>query len=95
MSKMFEIELVAVEPFEDRGVPSYRGTKLTFRVKRHPEAISFLVPLLVTKEYDDADMVRVARTYMHNTFKKLAEETAEWDQTPEELELLSQAKKNR
>ena len=61
---------------------------VTFQVERAP--ISFQIPVLLSAhEFDDTEMIRVARNALHRTFMDLAATSVDWELTPAELQRLS------
>ena len=62
--------------------------RVTFQVERTP--ISFQVPVLLSaQEFDDTEMILVARNALHRTFMELAAMSVDWELTPAELQRLS------
>jgi hypothetical protein len=61
---------------------------VTFQVERAP--ISFQIPIFLnTHEFDDTEMIQVARNILHRTFMQLAAESRDWKLTTAELQRLS------
>jgi hypothetical protein len=61
---------------------------VTFQVERAP--ISFQIPVLLSaRDFDDTEMIRVARNALHRTFMELAATSVDWELTPAELRRLS------
>jgi hypothetical protein len=61
---------------------------VTFQIERGP--ISFQVPVLLSAhEFDDTEMILVARNALHRTFMELAAMSVDWELTPAELQRLS------
>jgi hypothetical protein len=57
-------------------------------VERPP--ISFHIPVLLSAhEFDDTEMILVARNALHRTFMELAAMSVDWELTPAELQRLS------
>jgi hypothetical protein len=61
---------------------------VTFQVQRTP--ISFQIPIFLnTHDFDDTEMIQVARNALHRTFMQLAAESGDWKLTTAELQRLS------
>lgn len=61
---------------------------VTFQVERAP--ISFQIPVFLSShDFDDTEMIRVARNILHRTFTELAAASEDWELTPTELQRLS------
>jgi hypothetical protein len=61
---------------------------VTFQVDRAP--ISFQIPIFLNiHDFDDTEMVQVARNILHRTFMQLAAESRDWKLTTAELQRLS------
>jgi hypothetical protein len=62
--------------------------RVTFQVEREP--ISFQIPVFLSShDFDDTEMIRVARNTLHRTFTELAAASENWELTPAELQGLS------
>ena len=61
---------------------------ITFRIRGGTINFQVAVPLKVG-DYDDTEMVEVARSILHRTFAELATQTRDWNLSPEELRSLS------
>jgi hypothetical protein len=62
---------------------------VTFQVERTP--ISFQIPIFLNPhDFDDTEMIQVARNSLHRTFMQLAAESMDWKLTTAELQRLSQ-----
>ena len=61
---------------------------VTFQIDRGP--VSFQVPIhLSAGDYDDTEMVQVARSTLHRTFVELAAQSRGWELSAEDLRHLS------
>ena len=61
---------------------------VTFQVERAP--ISFQIPIFLnTHDFDDTEMIQVARNILHRIFMQLAAESREWKLTTAEMQRLS------
>lgn len=61
---------------------------VTFEVERSP--IIFQIPILLKmKEFDDTEMIQVARHELHRIFVELSAQTVKWTLTEEDLRSLS------
>jgi hypothetical protein len=61
---------------------------VTFQVERAP--INFQIPVFLSShDFDDTEMIRVARNTLHRTFTELAAASEDWELTPAELQRLS------
>jgi hypothetical protein len=82
----FKIRLARIERLgSDQQAENVR---VTFEVER--ATISFQVPIvLACREFDDTEVVKVARSHLHATFKQLADQCNDWRLTGEELQKLA------
>ena len=61
---------------------------VTFEFERSP--IMFRIPItLKAKEFDDTEMIQVARNELHRLFVELSEQTVKWTLTAEDIRKLS------
>jgi hypothetical protein len=61
---------------------------VTFQVERTP--ISFQIPVFLSaRDFDDTEMVQVARNALHRTFMELAAASVDWELPTAELQRLS------
>ena len=61
---------------------------VTFQVERAP--ISFQIPIFLnTHDFDDTEMIQVARNSLHRIFMQLAAESRDWKLTTAERQRLS------
>ena len=61
---------------------------VTFQVERAP--ISFQIPIFLNPhDFDDTEMIQVARNILHRIFMQLAAESREWKLTTAEMQRLS------
>ena len=61
---------------------------VTFQVERAP--ISFQIPIFLnTHDFDDTEMIQVARNILHRIFMQLAAESRDWKLTTAEMQRLS------
>jgi hypothetical protein len=68
--------------------PQDKEICVTFQVERAP--ISFQIPIFLnTHDFDDTEMIQVARNILHRTFMQLAGESRDWKLTTVELQRLS------
>ena len=64
---------------------------VTFQVERAP--ISFQIPIFLNAhDFDDTEMIQVARNILHRIFMQLAAESRDWKLTTAEMERLSKLK---
>ncbi|HEY1540788.1 MAG TPA: hypothetical protein VGG01_00125 [Xanthobacteraceae bacterium] len=85
MSK-FKIKMARIEAATGGRVNSQ--VSITFQISR--ETVSFEVPVrLSVEDYDDTEMVEVARNILHRTFIELATQSRHWKLSAKELRLLS------
>jgi hypothetical protein len=85
MSK-FKITVARIE-VDARGKQDEQ-VRITFQIDRAP--ISFQVPILLSiRDFDDTEVVRVARNALHRTFVELAAQSQRWKLTSEDLRQLS------
>lgn len=79
--KVARIEAVAPNTKSDR-------VRITFQVEHNQ--LVFQIPILIEmKEFDDTEMVQVARNELHRTFGELATQTAKWTLSVEDIQRLS------
>jgi hypothetical protein len=84
--KLARIELV--KPAEAGEIEAGEGVCLTFEFERAPN--SFQVPIcLPRRDFDDTEVVKVARNALHVIFAQLAEQCEDWHLTDAELQELS------
>jgi hypothetical protein len=70
-----------------RGAPD-KEICVTFQVERAP--ISFQIPIFLnTHDFDDTEMIQVARNILYRTFMQLAAESRDWKLTTAEMQRLS------
>jgi hypothetical protein len=82
--KHWPIEVVSVS----RVKPEFKwdsGLRITFRVKRDPDYMSFESTFSTPVGVDDSDAVRLARNYFHRTMAHVAEQSEGWKLTEEEV----------
>jgi hypothetical protein len=61
---------------------------ITFEVERGPLVLK--IPIMLNlKEFDDTEMIQVARNELHKIFVELAEQTIQWTLTAEDIQKLS------
>jgi hypothetical protein len=61
---------------------------VTFEVERGP--LKFQIPILLEmKEFDDTEMIQVARNELHRTFVELSAQTVKWTLTTKDIRKLS------
>jgi hypothetical protein len=61
---------------------------ITFQVERPPS--SFQIPIFLnTHEFDDTEVIQVARNSLHRAFMQLAAESRDWKLTAADLQRLS------
>jgi hypothetical protein len=61
---------------------------VTFQVELAP--ISFQIPIFLnTHDFDDTEMIQVARNILHRIFMQLAAESRDWKLTTAEMQRLS------
>src|SRR3954470_18194806 len=61
---------------------------VTVQVERAP--ISFQIPIFLnTHDFDDTEMIQVARNILHRIFMQLAAESRDWKLTTAEMQRLS------
>ena len=61
---------------------------VTFQIERAP--ISFQIPIfLKANDFDDTEMIQVARNILHRIFMQLAAESRDWKLTAAEMQRLS------
>jgi hypothetical protein len=82
----FKIAVARIERVADNR--SGQQVCVTFDVARR--AISFHVPILLNvSDYDDTEMVQVARHTLHQAFEQLAVQSRDWKLSGKELRQLS------
>lgn len=77
----FKITLARIEMIS----PNERGEDmgLTFRVDR--DQTSFTLPIFLnSREFDDTEMVKVARSKLHDAFKQLYNQCEDWQLSDDE-----------
>ncbi|WP_036286884.1 hypothetical protein [Methylosinus sp. PW1] len=82
----FKIKVARIEA----ATPNSKGdrVRITFQVERDP--LVFQIPILLEmKEFDDTEMVKVARNELHRTFDELTTQTAKWTLSVEDIQQLS------
>ncbi len=85
MSK-FKIKMARIELANGRQADPQ--VCITFQIDRG--TTSFHVPILLNVgDYDDTEMVQVARNTLHRTFVELAAQTRDWSVSAKELRRLS------
>jgi len=82
----FKIKVARIEA----ETPNTTGNHVcvTFQVERGPLVFQIQI-LLKRKEFDDTEMVQVARNELHRTFVELSAQTDKWTLTEEDIRLLS------
>jgi hypothetical protein len=61
---------------------------ITFEISHGPDR--FQVPIhLKVRDYDDTEMVQVARSALHGMFVELGQQTLDWNLSTKELRLLA------
>jgi len=61
---------------------------VTFQIERAP--ISFQIPIFLNAhDFDDTEMIQVARNSLHRIFMQLAAESRDWKLTTAEMQRLS------
>ena len=61
---------------------------VTFQIERAP--ISFQIPIFLnTHDFDDTEIIQVARNILHRIFMQLAAESRDWKLTTAEMQRLS------
>ena len=61
---------------------------VTFEVERGPFRLT--IPIMLNlKDFDDTEMIQVARNELHEIFVELAEQTVKWTLTAEDIQKLS------
>jgi hypothetical protein len=84
MSK-FKIKLARIEAASGRADTQ---VCITFQIERG--TVNFPVPIRLNgSDYDDTEMVKAARSILHQTFLDLAAQTRHWSLSAKELRLLS------
>ena len=79
--KVWRIEAVTANTTDDQ-------VCVTFEFKRGPTM--FRIPItLKAKDFDDTEMIQVARNELHRLFVELAEQTDKWTLTAEDIRKLS------
>lgn len=82
----FKIKVARIEAL----APNSKGdcVRITFQVERDP--LVFQIPILLEmKEFDDTEMVQVARNELHRTFEELTTQTEKWTLSIEDIQQLS------
>jgi hypothetical protein len=82
----FKIKVARIEA----AAPNAKGdrVRITFQVEREP--LVFQIPILLEmKEFDDTEMVQVARSELHRTFDELTTQTGKWTLSAEDVQQLS------
>jgi hypothetical protein len=87
--KLARIELVKpAEAGENGEIEAGEDVCLTFEFERAPN--SFQVPIcLPRRDFDDTEVVKVARNALHVIFAQLADQCEDWHLTDAELQELS------
>ncbi|MBY6241431.1 hypothetical protein [Methylosinus sp. Sm6] len=82
----FKIKVARIEA----AAPNSKGdrVRITFQVER--ETLVFQIPILLEmEEFDDTEMVQVARNELHRTFDELTTQTEKWTLSVEDIQQLS------
>ena len=82
----FKITLARIEMMS----PNERGEDmgLTFRFER--DRTSFTIPIFLdSREFDDTEMVKVARSKLHDAFKQLLSQCEDWQLSDDERRQLA------
>ncbi|OAI31122.1 hypothetical protein A1351_06480 [Methylosinus sp. R-45379] len=82
----FKIKVARIEA----AAPNEKGDRvqITFEVEREP--LVFQIPILLEmKEFDDTEMVQVAKNELHRTFDELTNQTEKWTLSVEDVQQLS------
>ncbi|MBG0811881.1 hypothetical protein IY145_21265 [Methylosinus sp. H3A] len=82
----FTIKVARIET----ATPNTKGDHVlvTFQIERGP--LVFHVPILLKmRDFDDTEMVQVARNELHRTFDELTAQTEKWTLTSEDIRMLS------
>jgi hypothetical protein len=86
MTQGFKIRITRIETVSIKETDDF--TQVTFRIEAG--ASSYHLPILVNRyDFDDADLPKVARSILHQTFAALSGQTEEWKLTQEELTQLA------
>ena len=89
MNGRFELKVARIESVSDGKADSF--AQITFCIDNGMGR--FYLPVLVNKnEFDDADLISVARSVVHQTFVELSNRTEGWKLTQHELQQLSSLK---
>lgn len=82
----FKVTLARIEAVDDGELG--QQVRAVFHVERGP--IGFHVPIfLPASDFDDTEVVRVAKSALHRLFAELASQSEGWELSPAELERLS------
>jgi hypothetical protein len=82
----FKIKVARIEA----AAPSSKGdrVRITFQVEREP--LVFQIPILLEmKEFDDTEMIQVAKNELHRTFDELKIQTEKWTLSVDDVQRLS------
>lgn len=82
----FKIKVARIE----MAAPNSKGdrVRITFQVER--ESLVFQIPILLEMgEFDDTEMVQVARNELHRTFGELMTQTEKWTLSVDDVQQLS------
>ena len=84
----FKIKLARIELVKPDELEPGEDVCLTFEFERAP--ISFQVPIfLPRRDFDDTEVVKVARNALHGIFAQLADQCEDWRLNDAELNELS------
>jgi hypothetical protein len=80
--RQFKIKVARIEAMTPKATGDH--VCVTFQVERGP--LIFHVPIILKmKEFDDTEMVQIARSELHRTFVELSAQTVEWTLTSEDI----------
>jgi hypothetical protein len=88
----FKIQLARIEVIP--GTAPAKAVMLTFRFERRE--VRFEIPItLESDEFDDTELVQVARARLSEVFRQLAAQSAEWKLTPHAVATLAKLNRRR
>lgn len=90
--KEWPTNIISLERVTVRGL---HYVKVVFEVNRGEFDSPFLLPINVPAEVDDAAIVPFARSFLAHSLRRLAEQTAGWVLTEEQVQALRPEKSNQ
>jgi hypothetical protein len=86
---------VRIHSIQETEIGRLKDKYVEVRLRVERPHVPFDVPFLLPKDVDDASIIPLVRNYFHRSMKALAEQTASWELSEEDVQALSPATKSR